>query len=216
MVVNEFKTDIQSTSANDEPHKPAVLFICGSPRTNGMSARIMECAIAGAEEAGVEIKRLYLADYSVTPCHGCDACMETGECCFTGTNGDDFDLIEEYFEEADAAMLFSPLYFAGPPAMLKCVFDRFQPYWVRRYVKKEEMPPNRLIHQFVIGAGNDPFGEGPTVAITKSAFNVFGFRTAAVHNYIGYSNVSSDEEREQFEADARAAAYDFAKSLLEA
>ena len=196
--------------------KPTLILICGSPRTTGYSARLMNFAAEGAEKAGVNVEKCFVADYSITPCHGCDSCMVTGECIYTGEDTDDFDLVEEYLEEGDGAMLFAPLYFAGPPAMLKCLYDRFQPYWVRRYVHKEEFPPKRPLQQFIIGAGNDPFGAEPFVAITKSAFNVFGFKTEAVHDFIGYGQPEFYERSTEMEQKAYQAGFDFAQQLLAA
>ncbi|MDI7261839.1 MAG: flavodoxin family protein, partial [Thermodesulfobacteriota bacterium] len=52
-----------------------VLGIFGSPRRGGNTDILLEEALKGAEKEGAEVERLYLTDYTITPCkecHGCD------------------------------------------------------------------------------------------------------------------------------------------------
>ena len=53
---------------------PVVLGVAGSPRRFGNSDRLLEAALAGAREAGAEVRTLVAADAGLKHCLGCHAC----------------------------------------------------------------------------------------------------------------------------------------------
>jgi NAD(P)H-dependent FMN reductase len=55
--------------------------IVGSPHKHGMTAQLVQQALAGAQEAGAETTLVFLVDEPIGPCIGCNGnCWETHEC----------------------------------------------------------------------------------------------------------------------------------------
>jgi multimeric flavodoxin WrbA len=82
----------------------------------------------------------------------------------------------------------APLYFAGPPAQLKALYDRMQPYWAQRYLLGVTPPVKRPAQLFVVGGGGDEHGYTPLTTITKSSLAVAGFNLEKVNNFIGFAS----------------------------
>ncbi|MDR3136419.1 MAG: flavodoxin family protein [Coriobacteriales bacterium] len=167
-----------------------ILFIGGSPRSC-TSEELLGLVEAGAREAGARSRRFLLSKKHIVPCKGCGACSTNGVCVLAGlTRGgeplDNYGELTDALERADALAVVSPLYFAGPPAQLKALYDRLQPYWARRYVLGEKPAVKRPAQLFILGGGGDSHGYEPLVTITKSALAVAGFAVEKVQNYIGY------------------------------
>lgn len=80
--------------------------------------------------------------------------------------------VYEQLDAADAIAVASPVYFATVPATLKALYDRCQPYWVRRYVLNLPRPPRRPAALLLVRGGGDPFGFDAAVATSKSVFAV--------------------------------------------
>lgn len=154
-------------SAQDAPR---VLCIAGSPRRGGNSDRLLEACMAGIREAGGEPDLLVAAEAGVAPCRGCNACSRTGACVIT----DGMAEVNRRVDAADAVIVASPVYFATVPAVLKIVYDRFQPYWARVHRLGQARPPRRPGAFLVVGGGGDPFGFRAAVDPTKSVFAVLG------------------------------------------
>jgi len=114
----------------------SVLGILGSPRSGGNSDILLDRALAGAQDAGAEIEKFSLCEYSISGCIECNDCYETGSC----TIGDDMDMVYEAFERADRIILASPMFFMGVTSQMKAAIDRCQCYWALRYVLKEKFP----------------------------------------------------------------------------
>ena len=171
--------------------KPDILFISGSPRSRTCVA-LIDLLEQGAKNAGAKTQRFLLSKKHIAPCIGCESCHTTGNCRMTGKtiNGqfiDDYLELKAVLERVDALAIVSPLYFAGPPAKLKALYDRMQPYWAQRYLLNYPIREKRPAQLFVVGAGNDPHGHQPLAGSTKSALAVAGFNLEKVNNFIGFS-----------------------------
>ena len=64
------------------------------------------------------------------------ACAKTGECIIR----DDMQAIYEDLLSADILLVANPIYFQGLPCQLKCVIDRCQALWARKYILKRRTP----------------------------------------------------------------------------
>jgi hypothetical protein len=62
--------------------------------------------------------------------------------------------------------------------VLKAVYDRCQPYWVRRYVLKQPPLKKRPGVLLLAAGGGDPFGTEAAVTPTRSVFAVLGLEYA--------------------------------------
>jgi len=110
-----------------------VLGIFGSPRRGGNTDILLEEALRGAEEGGAEVDRLYVTEYSITPCKECHGCDQTGQCVIL----DDMGKIYPKLLEADLIILASPIFFYGVTAWAKALIDRSQAFWARKYLLKD-------------------------------------------------------------------------------
>jgi multimeric flavodoxin WrbA len=172
--------------------KPDILFISGSPR-NRTCVALIDFIEQGAKHAGAKTQRFLLSKKHINPCVGCGGCNETGNCVYASkTQGsrfaDDYLELKAVIERVDALAIIAPLYFAGPPAQLKALYDRMQPYWVQRYLLGREIAEKRSAQLFVVGGGGDAHGYAPLVGSTKSALAVAGFNLEKVNNFIGFSS----------------------------
>lgn len=158
-----------------------VLCICGSPRRDGNSARLLDALEAGARSAGATTERVDVADVAIEPCSACGGCSETGVCVLEDGMGE----IGRLLDSADAVAVATPIYFASVPAQLKALLDRLQPYWVRRYVLDEPVVRARPGALIVVGGGGDPYGSACAVAPVKSALSVAGFRVSEIVEVTG-------------------------------
>jgi multimeric flavodoxin WrbA len=110
-----------------------VLGIFGSPRRGGNTEILLEEALKGAEKEGGKIARLYLSDFTLTPCKECHGCDRTGNCVIL----DDMQQVYPRLLESDVVMLASPIFFYGVTAWVKALIDRSQAFWARKYLLKD-------------------------------------------------------------------------------
>ncbi len=110
-----------------------VLGLFGSPRRGGNTELLLEEALKGAETEGAEVDRIYLPDYTITPCKECHGCDQTGNCVIL----DDMQKIYPKLLEADVIILASPIFFYGVTAWAKALIDRSQALWARKYLLKD-------------------------------------------------------------------------------
>ncbi|OGQ01612.1 MAG: NADPH-dependent FMN reductase [Deltaproteobacteria bacterium RBG_19FT_COMBO_46_12] len=110
-----------------------ILGIFGSPRRGGNTDILLEETLKGAEKEGVEVDRIYLPDYAITPCKECHGCDQTGQCVIL----DDMQKIYPRLLEADIIILASPIFFYGVTAWAKALIDRSQALWAKKYLLKD-------------------------------------------------------------------------------
>ncbi|NPA15655.1 MAG: flavodoxin family protein [Deferribacteres bacterium] len=112
-----------------------VAFI-GSPRERSSSRLLLDLFTSSFEG-----KRTVFSVYrlNVQPCSACGGCYDTGVCVIE----DDMVRVYSALDSADYVVVASPIYFYGPPSPLKAVIDRCQPFWVRKFLKKEKMKPKK-------------------------------------------------------------------------
>ncbi|MCX6767211.1 MAG: flavodoxin family protein [Candidatus Micrarchaeota archaeon] len=94
-----------------------VLGVCGSPRKNGNAAGMLKLALKECAAAGHETELVELAGKRINYCGGCSACPPCNV-------KDAMQAIYPKLEGADAVIIASPTYFAGPPGLLKSFMDR--------------------------------------------------------------------------------------------
>ncbi len=184
--------------------------LVGSPREEGRCAHlaeeIFEACIEDCPQDGVSL--VSVASLKVAPCIGCDRCKkvtapedapsepEEGDPlhphalvsesdaqahqCFLS---DGMQEVRKHLDAADHLIVVSPLYFAGPPAQLKAVFDRMQPYFwsdIRSRTKRR-----RTFELHVVGDGGNPYGFAPLEGCARSALGVSGFRLERALDWMG-------------------------------
>ncbi|AEH60482.1 NADPH-dependent FMN reductase [Methanosalsum zhilinae DSM 4017] len=97
-----------------------VLGVVGSQRKNGNTSALVKEALKPFEENGIDTKLVFLGDYNINDCNGCDGCQDTFRCIVD----DDMQDIYPKILEADAIVLGSPTYFYNVSGDMKTFIDR--------------------------------------------------------------------------------------------
>ena len=100
-------------------------FVNGSPRKKWNTAKMLESAMKGAQEAGAECEMVNLYDIDFKGCKSCFACKLKN----SKTNGvcalkDDLRPVRERMREADVIVLGSPFYYSYPTGEMRSFIER--------------------------------------------------------------------------------------------
>ena len=109
-----------------------IIAVIGSYRKNGVSDQVVAEILAGAEEAGANVRCVFLRDVDIQFCDNCRSCMqkpgdEPGKCVIN-------DAMTELMEaciNADGIVLASSINAGAVTATFKRFIERFSPlaYW---------------------------------------------------------------------------------------
>lgn len=97
-----------------------VLGISGTPRESGNSEILLDYSLKPFLQKGWEVDRIHLSEIKISPCEGCDNCLNSGECCI---NDGMKDVINK-FKICDALIVSTPVYYRTPTAQLLSLFQR--------------------------------------------------------------------------------------------
>ena len=97
-----------------------VLGVVGSRRKNGNTAYLVEQALQSIECKEVETELVFLGDYNIRGCTGCEGCKDTYKCVIK----DDMQKIYPLIMSADAIVLGSPTYFYNITSDMKAFIER--------------------------------------------------------------------------------------------
>ncbi len=103
-----------------------ILGIVGSYRKSGNTDILVNKVLQGAREHGIDTQVIYLADYNIKDCIGCEGCKPSCRCLLH----DDMDCIYAMLEQADGIVLGSPTYFYNVTGIVKIFLDRLYCYEV--------------------------------------------------------------------------------------
>lgn len=115
------------------------LGIGGSPRKNGNSDILLDMALEGARSAGALVDKIMLNDLNLKGCQECGGCEEDGACRIR----DDMQLVYEKFEDADAVLIASPIFFGSVSSQVKTMIDRFHCRWIKKHLLKMRPLPEK-------------------------------------------------------------------------
>ena len=101
------------------------IFINGSPRKQWNTAKMLESAMNGAQEAEAEVELVHLYEIDFKGCKSCFACKIKN----SKTNGvcalkDDLRPILERCRQADVVVLGSPVYYSYPTGEIRSFMER--------------------------------------------------------------------------------------------
>ena len=114
-----------------------VIGILGSPLTRGNTSLLLEKALEGARAAGADVERINIPLLDFTPCMEIFYCTEHDTCRMQ----DDMTEIYKKFREFDGLVIATPVMTMGIPGKLKSFMDRFQVYYMAKYVRKNSLVP---------------------------------------------------------------------------
>jgi len=101
-----------------------ITFLCGSPRKEGNTNRVVAWVAEAARAAAAEVEIIDLPrlDYKTNGCTACMACKRSEE--FRCVVDDEASPILARLPESDALVFATPVYWFGPSAQLKVFTDR--------------------------------------------------------------------------------------------
>ncbi|MBM4037149.1 MAG: flavodoxin family protein [Planctomycetes bacterium] len=104
-----------------------ILGVSGSPRRGGNTDLLVREALRLlAERTDAATGFLRVADLRIEACRGCRACMKLGHCAI---QDDDFEALMARLRAADLLVLGAPVYWLGPPGVMKNFIDRTHGYY---------------------------------------------------------------------------------------
>ncbi len=116
---------------------PDICIVACSPRADGNSDHVAHVFSQGIHDAcstlnckTPNIKTLYLRDFNIIPCIGCNACFVLKKCIYA--EKDDVDYLFSCIKQAEHIFLTSPIFFYHLPATAKAFMDRAQQFYVQR------------------------------------------------------------------------------------
>lgn len=101
-----------------------ILGIVGSYRKDGNTDILVKKVLEGAAQNGAQTNCLFLPDFTIGDCRGCEGCKST----FTCVEKDDMQKIYPLIEKADALVVGSPAYFYNVTGIMKNFLDRLYCY----------------------------------------------------------------------------------------
>ena len=211
------------------------LFINGSPRKNGNTAKLLNSALEGAQVAGasVELVNLYDRSLNYKGCMSCFACKikggKKGVCSFK----DDLLPILEKAIEADVLVCGAPNYCSYPSANLRAFMERliFPAVNYSDYAHPVILKPKASATIYTMNCPNEEVYKHIDYDVllnrNAEAMGMFGpteilcsYDTYQFNDYDRYDAASFDEPHKalirdtQFPKDLQAA-YDLGKRLVE-
>ncbi len=115
-----------------------VIGILGSPLTEGNTAQLFERALKGAEDAGCEVEKIVVVNLDFQACQEMMFCKDHETCILD----DDMQAMYPKLREADGLIIATPVMTMGIPGKLKSFIDRFQVFFMAKYVRKKSLVSN--------------------------------------------------------------------------
>ncbi len=97
-----------------------ILSINGSRRKKGNTESLIQSILTPAQKGGAQIESIFLGDYQIGACTGCEGCASSWECIIR----DDFAQVIKKIDEADGIVLASPTYWYSVTSDMKRLIDR--------------------------------------------------------------------------------------------
>jgi NAD(P)H-dependent FMN reductase len=131
----------------------AVIGILGSPLPEGNTAVLLKEALRGAAAAGCSTETILVNNLDFQPCMDMMFCKEHETCIMD----DDMQQVYGKIRDADSIIIATPVMTMGIPGRLKSFMDRFQVFFMAKYVRNEPLvaPEKRKVRRglFICIAG---------------------------------------------------------------
>ncbi len=152
------------------PMRPKIIALLGSPLVGGNTAKLLNEAIRGAEDAGCDVEKVVVPHLKFRPCMEIFYCVEHETCRMQ----DDMIPFYEKFREMDGLIIAAPIMTMGIPGALKSFMDRFQVYYMAKYERKRSFisPEHRAVRRmlFLSIGGMDVSYDFDGALLTVEAF----------------------------------------------
>lgn len=159
-----------------------VVAIVGSPHLKGNTSTLVDEALKEIASRGIETEKIMLGEYAISPCQGHKECGTFTVCKIK----DDVPGIIKKYNEADAVILASPVYFYDVSAQMKTFIDRN--FFTFTHNGKKKAKCAGLI---AIGGGG---GADETVRTLKAFTGLKDENCFTVTGYVGQDSVKDKPE----------------------
>jgi len=119
-----------------------IIALLGSPVTNGNTAKLLDNAIRGAEDAGCTVTKVIVPQLKFSPCEEIYNCLIEESCFFQ----DELTPLYRQFRTMDGLIIATPIMTMGVPGALKSFMDRFQVFFNAKYQRKVPLVPKEKRH----------------------------------------------------------------------
>jgi multimeric flavodoxin WrbA len=110
-----------------------VIGLLGSPLSDGNTAKLLDRALKGAEDAGCMVEKILVTSLDFQSCEEMMFCKDHDTCIMD----DDMQQLYPKFKEMDCLIIATPVMTMGIPGKLKSMMDRFQVFFMAKYMRKE-------------------------------------------------------------------------------
>ena len=110
-----------------------VIGLLGSPLSDGNTAKLLDRALKGAEDAGCIVEKILVTTLDFQACKEMLFCKDHDTCIID----DDMQQLYPKFKEMDSLIIATPVMTMGIPGKLKSMMDRFQVFFMAKYMRKK-------------------------------------------------------------------------------
>lgn len=110
-----------------------VIGLLGSPLSDGNTAQLLDRALKGAEAAGCTVEKIEVASLDFQACMEMMFCKDHETCIID----DDMQQLYPKFRDMDSLIIATPVMTMGIPGKLKSLMDRFQVFFMAKYMRKK-------------------------------------------------------------------------------
>jgi NAD(P)H-dependent FMN reductase len=112
-----------------------VIGLLGSPLPEGNTAILLDRALRGAADAGCTVEKIIVNNLDFQACMEMMFCREHETCIVD----DDMQLMYQKFRKLDSLIIATPVMTMGIPGKLKSFMDRFQVFFMAKYVRNQPL-----------------------------------------------------------------------------
>jgi putative NADPH-quinone reductase len=114
-----------------------VIGLLGSPLPEGNTAALLDRALKGAEDASCTVEKIVVPFLDFEPCMEILFCRDHETCQME----DDLTPLYPKFRELDGLIIATPIMTMGIPGKLKSLMDRFQVFFMGKYMRRQSLVP---------------------------------------------------------------------------
>ena len=169
-----------------------ILGLQGSPRKKGNTSKLLSAFLDEAERLGACSEFLDVPRMDIHPCQGCGDCEKNGFCIIE----DEMQQVFPLLRKADIIVMATPVFFYGATAQIKCLIDRSQALWARRYVHRLEDPGRKWRRGFLLSVGATK-GKDLFDGISLTAKYFFDAVGASFEGSLTYKKIEAPDDIEK-------------------
>lgn len=114
-----------------------VVGILGSPLADGNTAKLLDRALQGAGDAGCQVEKIVVNNYDFQACNEMMFCKDHDTCIMD----DDMQQLYLKIRDMDSIIIASPVMTMGIPGKLKSFMDRFQVFFMAKFMRHKSLVP---------------------------------------------------------------------------